>query len=443
MPRSLLLALAAILSVGCASTGNRTQYRPPIVPAQYVGREAPAPKGLLLLPGDRLAICGDSITEQKMYSRIMEAYLTAARPDLGVTCRQYGWSGEQAGGFHARMQNDVLRFKPTIATTCYGMNDFRYVPRDEAIAETYRQNQTKVVRAFKAAGTRVVLGSSGTIHSVPPWVKSARGTWEELNLALLNFRNIDIEVAEAEGVAFADVYWPMLVKGHESRAKYGDAFKLEGNDGVHPGWAGHVVMATAFLEALGLDGDLGEISVGLDGDMMSVQSRDGQKAYRVSNGAVLPAGEIRLVSERLPFSFEPGDVAKDGTIAAGVELAGFQSKLNRLTLKVSGAKTPWVKVTWGDVSRNFRAAQLESGINLAAEFPANPTAAAFAKVWKAVGEKQSYETRQIKTIFRSPEAKKDMEAVVRSTEVEHARLAEALRASYAPVESVLRIEEVR
>ena len=56
-------------------------------------------------------------------------------------------------------------------------------------------------------------------------------------------------------MAFADVYWPMLAKGFETRAKYGDAFKLEGGDGVHPGWAGHVMMASAYLKALGLDGD--------------------------------------------------------------------------------------------------------------------------------------------------------------------------------------------
>jgi hypothetical protein len=38
---------------------------------------------LLLKKGDRLAICGDSITEQKMYSRAMETYLTVCVPDLG------------------------------------------------------------------------------------------------------------------------------------------------------------------------------------------------------------------------------------------------------------------------------------------------------------------------------------------------------------------------
>ncbi len=431
MPRfALSLALVVLLSVGCAH-----QPRPDSVPDVYEGKLAPKTAVLLLEKGDRLAICGDSITEQKMYSRLMEAYITAARPDLAVTCRQYGWSGEQAAGFLKRMDNDVLRFKPTIATTCYGMNDFRYVPQDDVIAETYRQNQTKVVQAFKAAGARVVLGSSGTIHSVPPWVKSAKGTWESLNLALLNFRNIDIEIAASEQVAFADVYWPMLIKGYEARAKYGETFKLEGNDGVHPGWAGHVVMASAYLEALGLKGNLGEISVDLEKG--SATSKEGQRITKYENGT------ISLRSSRIPFSFEAGDVAKDNTIAAGVALSGFQRKLNRLTLKVTGVKASKVKVTWGAATMEFTAAQALKGINLAAEFPQNPTAPVFAKIWQAVGDKQAFETTQIKTLFRSKEAKADIEAVVKSSEIEHARLASALKALVRPVDSILKIEEVR
>jgi lysophospholipase L1-like esterase len=428
-PCALLLLCLGL--VGC----QQHQARPEIVPADYVGLQAPKTPALLLQKDDRLAICGDSITEQKMYSRIMEAYITAARSDLHVTVRQHGWSGEQAGGFLKRMDNDVLRFKPTIATTCYGMNDFRYVPKDEAIASTYRQNQTAIVRKFKDAGVRVVLGSSGTIHSVPPWVKSAKGTWQELNLALLNFRNIGIEVAQAEQVAFADVYWPMLVKGYESRAKYGDGFKLEGNDGVHPGWAGHVMMATAYLEGLGLRGDVGQINVDLAAGKAT--AREGQRVVKFESGVV------SLRSFRLPFSFEAGDVTKDNTLAAGVALADFQKKLNRLTLKVAGAKTAQVKVTWGETSKVFTAAQLAKGVNLATEFPQNPTSPAFAKIWQAVGDKQAYETKQIKTLFRSPEAKKDMEAVVKSSQVEFDRLAAALKSLVKPVDSSIKIEEVR
>src|SRR5437879_7690044 len=86
--------------------------------AKFNPRKAPRPSGLLLKKGDRLAICGDSITEQKMYSRIMETYLTVCVPELEITVRQYGWSGERAPGHLARMTTGCLRVKPTLAQTC-------------------------------------------------------------------------------------------------------------------------------------------------------------------------------------------------------------------------------------------------------------------------------------------------------------------------------------
>ena len=93
-------------------------------------------------------------------------------------------------------------------------------------------------------------------------------------------------------------------------------------------------------------------------------------------------------------------------------LIPFNQELNRLILKASNVKAGRsYKVTWGSESRTFTADQLERGINLAAEFPGNPFCAAFAKVDAAVAAKQAYETRQIKQVFRSPEAKTDMEGV--------------------------------
>src|SRR6266700_3020050 len=70
--------------------------------AKFNPARPPRPAGPLLKKGDRLAICGDSITEQKMYSRIMETYLTVCQPELNVSVRQFGWSGEQTPGFLAR-----------------------------------------------------------------------------------------------------------------------------------------------------------------------------------------------------------------------------------------------------------------------------------------------------------------------------------------------------
>ncbi len=147
--------------------------------------KAPAREEPVLRHGDRVAICGDSITEQKMYSRIMETYLTVCVPQLDVTVRQFGWSGERAPGFYSRMANDVLRFEPTLATTCYGMNDHLYRPYTEEIGRVYRDNALAIIKDFKRQGVRVIQGSAGTVGKMPSWVRSAQGTVEDLNLGLL------------------------------------------------------------------------------------------------------------------------------------------------------------------------------------------------------------------------------------------------------------------
>src|SRR4030095_5426646 len=145
---------------------------------------APSARGLYVKKGDRLAICGDSITEQKMYSRIMETYLTVCTPQLEVSVPQYGWSGETAPGFLARMTNDCLRFQPTLATTCYGMNDHGYRPYEDALGERYKEASTAIVEAFKNAGARVLHGSPGCVGLVPRWSKFTNSTKDELNLNL-------------------------------------------------------------------------------------------------------------------------------------------------------------------------------------------------------------------------------------------------------------------
>ena len=47
--------------------------------ATYKPAQAPACKELLLKPGDKLALCGDSITEQKMYSHLSGRSRSASR----------------------------------------------------------------------------------------------------------------------------------------------------------------------------------------------------------------------------------------------------------------------------------------------------------------------------------------------------------------------------
>jgi lysophospholipase L1-like esterase len=431
----------------CASaTAQQFETKPSDAPYEkFRLLKAPTASSLVLHQGDRLAICGDSITEQKMYSRLIEDYLTVCVPQLSVTARQYGWSGERAPGFLARMTNDCLRFHPTVATTCYGMNDHEYRPYDPRVSQTYREKSLAIIDAFLANGVRVVEGSPGCIGKMPFWVKSATGTVEDLNLSLCDLRNVGIEIAEHEKVGFADVFWPMLKAGVNAQKQYGTNYAITGKDGVHPGWAGHTVMAYAFLKAFGLNGDIGTFTVDLKENTM-----------KTSEGHVLisaKGGGFEITSSRFPFCacLENGqaagaypvcdkdDLARDDSIRSGMRFVPFDQDLNRLELVVKHATALRYKIAWGTDTRSFASDELNRGINLAAEFPHNPFAKAFAKVDGAIAAKQAFETRQIKEAFRSDEAKTNMEAVVESTERERKPLAAAIREAFVPVTHTIRI----
>jgi hypothetical protein len=348
-----------------------------------------------------------------------------------VTVRQFGWSGEKAPGFLARMDNDVLRFDPTIATTCYAMNDHNYQPYKEEYGQIYRDASLAIIRSFKEHGVRVIQGSAGTVGKMPSWVKRALGTIDDLNLSLLEFRNIDVRLAEQEHVGFADVFVPMLVEGYEAKHRYGDDYMISGKDGVHPGWAGHLVMAYAFLKAMGLDGEIGTITV----DMASGQA-SASAGHRILSA---DAGQVQIESSRYPFC-ATGPADSDSSIRSGMTLVPFNDNLNRFTLVVKNAPAAGCRVTWGDTSKSYTAAQLKAGVNLAADFEINPFSEAFKRVDDAVARKQDYETRQVKTLFHGPEGQADMDMTVALTEKTRAPLAEAIEAAFVPVRHTIRIE---
>ncbi len=441
-----ILGLSLVVFTSC-----RTPDVKPVDPAlsMFQPVAAPKPAGLLLKQGDRLAICGDSITEQKMYSRLLEDYLTMCVPQLDVTIRQYGWSGERAPGFLARMTNDCLRFAPTIATTCYGMNDHEYRPYEERIGTTYREKSTAVVQAFRAHGVRVVHGSPGCVGKMPGWVKSAQGTVQDLNLNLCVLRNIGIEIAQQEQVGFADVFWPMITAGMEGQRRYGTNFFIAGGDGVHPDWAGQTVMAYAFLTALGLDGEIGTFTVDLR--KHTVTTTAGHELLANHDG------QFTVKSSRYPFNTCLGNTLTDtkttraypkcdgapgtetGSIRAVLPLIPFNQELNRFMLIAKNGKAANYRVTWGNASNVFTAAQLRRGVNLAAEFPQTPFSDAFARVDAAVAAKQAFETKQIKQVFHGNEGKADMEGAVSRTEAERSRLAAEIMTAFQPVTHTISI----
>ncbi|MFN7772654.1 MAG: SGNH/GDSL hydrolase family protein [Planctomycetota bacterium] len=396
--------------------------------------KAQNPSGLILKKGDRLAIVGDSITEQKMYSRIIETYLTACLPDLEITVRQYGWSGETAAGFLRRMDKDCLTFEPTIATICYGMNDAKYRPFDVTNGNWYRDNYTAIVDRFQEKNVRVIVGSPGCSGKIASWVNPKSGTLQEHNLHLCALRDIALEIAAQKKTPFADIFWPMYqqqILAPKQFMKSAEEYAVAGKDGIHPGWAGQVIMAFAFLKAMGLDGNLGTIHVDMKNGTASADGKHEIKAYS--------DGVVTVVSSQYPYCAN-GPIDDDNSIRSGMSLIPFSESLNRFLLKVVGTNGKQVRVTWGDSVQVFSSDEAAQGIRLADRFEKNPFSPYFDKIDAAVLAKQTYETKQVKQIFHGEAGNKDFAKAVEDTEAERKPLADAIRQAIVPVEHQIKIE---
>lgn len=363
---------------------------------------AAAHAGPVLEKGDLVAICGDSITEQKMYSAFIEEYLLACQPAAKLQAVQLGWGGEASWGFRDRMENDVLGFKPNVVTLCYGMNDGGYEKTKPETIERYTTAMTDIVRKFKAAGVRrIVVGTPGAVDT-----NSFKGAlFKPISPADYNNTLSDIAkaaegIAKKEGVIFANLHDDGLRVMEAMKKKYGEKYFLFGDDGIHPPAAGQLVMAYTFLKALGCDGDVGTITI----DMASGKAEASEGHKVLSAGG----GRVEIESTRYPFCFY-GEPSKPDATSGVIEFLPFNQDLNRLMLVVRNAPAGKVKVTWGSQSREFDGEQLGKGINLAAEFPDNPFSEPFLKVRDAVRKQQNYETPMVKSMLHNlPELRNQM-----------------------------------
>jgi hypothetical protein len=114
-------------------------------------------------------------------------------------------------------------------------------------------------------------------------------------------------------------------------------------------------------------------------------------------------GEVEIESSRYPFCFFGDEKDPNGTRSI-LPFLPFNDDLNRYLLVVKNLAADQAEVTWGTASKTFSKAQLERGINLAAEFIDNPFVKPFQDLDRVVAEKQNFETHMIKSVvtqFRS------------------------------------------
>ena len=206
----------------------------------------------ILHPNDHILFQGDSITDADRgtppglgagYVAMVRGMLSALRPEMNFRITNLGNGGDRTAELLARWQTDCLDLKPDVLSIKIGVNDVwrlksewngqKHIPLPE-----FRANYVRLLEQVKAAGIRqLVLISPTTItHENRSRYNDLLGEYAAATRELAKqFNGIYVPAREAllaAREALPDVAWTA--------------------DGCHPTAAGHALIATAWLKAVGV-----------------------------------------------------------------------------------------------------------------------------------------------------------------------------------------------
>ena len=306
----------------------------------------------LVKTGDRVVFLGDSITEQRQYTRDVMDFFTLRYPDARVSFRNAGWSGDTAPGGLNRLQRDVLSLKPDVVTICFGMNDGGYGPLNPDLYQRFIGGMEGLVTSLKKAGVKVVLLTPGAVDTDFMTDLAVKPIRDAYNANLAEEARGETALAAKENVPLTNIH--TLMVDVQTRAKAEDPKFTMIPDSVHPSPPGHVVMAYGLLKALGCD----EQPSGLSIDASAKKAKADR--CRVTDAKFAPA-EISFTrtDEALPAYFSP-------EAEVVFHYLSIVEELNNYAFRVTGLKGGnWrLSVEKMDVGV-FTAETLARGVNLA------------------------------------------------------------------------------
>ncbi|HEY0072837.1 MAG TPA: GDSL-type esterase/lipase family protein [Abditibacteriaceae bacterium] len=301
---------------------------------------------LILKANDRVVFYGDSITEQRLYTRYVQQYIQCRYPELKIKFYNAGWGGDTAPGGLKRLERDVLWLKPNLVTLFFGMNDGRYRPVEDSITSTFKQGEEGIIKELTGKGVRVVVYTPGAVD----YDKKAALKDAKYNENLEALGKAALDLAKQYNLPSADVIHPMIAFQNAQKAKNPNFTMIP--DAVHPNAAGHLMMAQEMLKGLGAE------PMPLLGNFdLAANTGDGLRV--VSNNAA----QIVLETTRpvnAPFWVESGSlqVLRDSGFA---DFVG-----QKLTVKGAPAGFYKVAVNGADAGK-FSAEELAAGVKISGQ----------------------------------------------------------------------------
>ena len=289
-----------------------------------------------LQDGDTFVFLGDSITHQCLYTQYVEDYYYTRYPDRRILFHNAGVSGDRAADALDRFAEDVATFKPKYITVLLGMNDGGYQQFDLGIFNTYETGMTELADRMDALGAvEIFMGPTmydSRVASVTPprWLKDQEKialATHYYNAVLAFYGTWVRDTALERGEGYVDLLGPLNY--HTTQQRLEDpAFTLI-PDAVHPGPAGHAVMAFELLEQMNADRSVSGVNASRKPDgSWRVASPDGGVSEVSGDGASL---RFTFKAQALPWVLPP-------EAALGYEITKSGHKMGNERLSVRGLK---------------------------------------------------------------------------------------------------------
>jgi lysophospholipase L1-like esterase len=329
--------------------------------AALVATGAKAQQKFYLKTGDRVVFYGDSITDQRLYTTLVETYVVTRFPTLKATFVHSGWGGDRVTGggggkIDLRLKRDVIAYKPTVMTIMLGMNDAGYQAWNEELYKTYTTGYEHIIDTVKSAlpGLRITVIQPSPFDDVtrPPEFEGG------YNGVLIRYGQFVKQLGERDGLAVADMNTPvvaMLEKAKEADAELAQKIIP---DRVHPGQSGHMIMAEALLKEWKAPATVASVVIDASSRRV-VQEENTRVTGLEAAGSRLSWTE----SDRalpMPISLD------DPVVALVIRSSDFVEALDQEPLKVTGLSgARYTLKIDGQEAGRFSKEELEQGINLA------------------------------------------------------------------------------
>lgn len=322
--------------------------------------------------GDCVVFLGDSITHQRLYTQYVEDFFITRFPKVPLKFHNSGIGGDRAWDALQRLDRDVLSHDPKLVTILLGMNDGSYRAFDHEIFDTYQSDMTELLDRLQAAETVVSPITPTMFDAVAARANRKRPREESMlrqyNAVLAFFGTWLRGESDRRGMRSIDMFSPL---NHLTRlARQDDESFTFIKDAIHPGTDGQLIMAHAWLENLGMQGSVSNITL--------VPAKKGYRA-RVVGGEV---SELSGGDDSIEFTFLanalPWVTPEDTQVAA--KMLKLDHKFSREGFQVHGLPSGKYELSIdGTPVGEFSHTQLAAHIELQ-RFPTTPQSVQALKV---------------------------------------------------------------